>query len=90
MELSPSAFKFIAQLRCLLGIPLRSWVSTYGAGADAEASCPSSFGPRWNQTETVEFFEIVVRQTTGFRLSVPARGLFAARIGMARVSGSWR
>src|SRR6266404_2788426 len=63
-----------------------SWVSTYGAGADAEVSCSSPIGPTMEiRPRLWSFSRSSFVQTTGFRLSVPARGLFAARIGMARV-----
>src|SRR5229473_1659431 len=62
MELSPSAFKFIAQLRCLLGIPLR----VLGFHVRCRRGCRGWLffvhsAHDGNQTETVEFFEIVVR-----------------------------
>src|SRR6266853_4333352 len=61
-EPSLSAFKFIAQLRCLRRIPLR----ILGSHVRSRRRCrrwPFFFDSTHdgNQTETVEFFEIVIR-----------------------------
>src|SRR6267142_334749 len=63
-----------------------SWVFTYGAGADGEVSCSSSVRPTMEiRPRLWSCSRLSFVQTTGFRRSDPARGLFAARRGMARV-----
>src|SRR6267378_2270588 len=94
---SSSACRYPPSLACLRSSSSRSfaacsayhpasWVLTYGSGRDAGFGVSSFSRPTMEiRPRSWSFSTSLLVQTMALWLSVPARGLFAARTGMARV-----